>query len=225
METLLSTLAIRGHEGVERDDLVEAVWPDSERSLGVQSLNTLVYSLRRMLGDSLHQGPPVVHGNGRYRLNTEGGVSVDVVDFDHEIDCGDRLMRAGEIEAAMELYENAIVIYRGDLTVGRYVGEVLERERLRARYLSLWAHLGDHHYASGQYEEALANALSLLRNDPCREDAHRMVMRCYVRLGQRAQALRQYRACVHALDDEFGARPETETSVLFELIRLSPDDV
>jgi DNA-binding SARP family transcriptional activator len=224
-ETFLATLAFHGKPGIHRDSLIELVWPEAEPVLGAQSLNTLVYSLRRMLGDAVHHGSPVVHGNGRYRLNVEGGVSIDIAEFDDEIDHGDRLMRAGNVDAAMQSYESAIALYEGDLEVGPEVGQVLERERLRARYLSLWAHLGDHHYRIGAYDEALSNALALLRNDPCREDAHRMVMRCYVRLGQRAQALRQYGTCVAGLDMEFGARPEKATTVLYEMVRLNPDDV
>jgi len=178
-----------------------------------------------MLGDAVRYGSPVVHGNGWYRLNTEGGISIDVDDFDDEIDHGDRLMRAGQTSAAIPSYERAIGLYEGDLHVGAEVGQVVERERLRARFLSVRARLGEYHYGQGAYAEALSNGLALLRNDPCREDAHRMVMRCYVRLGQRSQALRQYGTCLIALEREFDARPETATTELYELVRLNPDGV
>jgi DNA-binding SARP family transcriptional activator len=69
---------------------------------------------------------------------------------------------------------------------------------------------------------ALLHALDLLRHDPCREDAHRMAMRCYVRQGERAQALRQYRLCREVLAIEFEAAPEPATESLYELVRLDP---
>jgi hypothetical protein len=50
-------------------------------------------------------------------------------------------------------------------------------------------------------------------------------MRCYVRLGERARALRQYRICCESLDAEFEAPPEPLTEALFNRIRLDPDCV
>ena len=100
------------------------------------------------------------------------------------------------------------ILYEGDLVIASDVRHVLERERLRARYLSVRARLADHHFAVGDYASALRNALDLLAHDPCREDAHRMTMRCYVRRGERAPALRQYRVCREILALEFDVSPE-----------------
>ncbi len=55
---------------------------------------------------------------------------------------------------------------------------------------------------------------------PCREDAYRMLMRCYIRRGERAAALNLYRRCVDILRAEFDAVPEPTTTALFEQIRL-----
>ena len=111
-------------------------------------------------------------------------------------------------------YRSALELYAGDLTIGYSIQHVIERERLRARYLSIYAHLADLHFEAGDYEQTLVNALRLLAYDPCREDAHRMAMRCYVRLGQRAQAMRQYRICAEVLALEYDARPEELTEEL-----------
>jgi len=69
---------------------------------------------------------------------------------------------------------------------------------------------------------ALRYALRLLASDPCREDAHRLVMRCHVRLGERSQAFRQYQTCERMLSEEFGVHPEPLTVSLFEQVRTSP---
>jgi len=50
-------------------------------------------------------------------------------------------------------------------------------------------------------------------------------MRCYVRVGQRAQALRQYRICREVLALEFDARPEESTEELYRLVRTEPGRV
>ena len=198
------------------------IWPGTEIGLSVQALHTLVYSLRRSFRDALGGYGPVVSADGRYRLNAEAGVVVDVDRFDLVVDHADRLARAGQVETAISGYGDAVRLYDGDLIVGSDIRHVLERERLRARYLTIRARLADHHLAEGDLEAALVDALDVLVHDPCREDAHRMAMTCYVRLGQRAQALRQYRICQTILMSEFEAVPEQGTEELYELVRLEP---
>jgi hypothetical protein len=50
-------------------------------------------------------------------------------------------------------------------------------------------------------------------------------MRAYVRLGARAQALRQYNLCRTILANEFEAVPEPATEQLFNLVRTNPGRV
>ncbi len=40
-------------------------------------------------------------------------------------------------------------------------------------------------------------------------------MKCFVRLGQRARALRQYRLCEQALRDDYEVTPSPETRALY----------
>ena len=87
------------------------------------------------------------------------------------------------------------------------------------------ARLADYHFGHGEYATCLDVAWRLLGHDPCREDAHRLVMQCYTRLGERAHALRQYRLCTEILRTEFDAAPEPATLALFDQIRLSPERV
>ena len=82
--------------------------------------------------------------------------------------------------------------------------------------------LADHHYSHDAPSKALHYTQRILAHDPCREDAHRQAMRCYVRLGQRAQAFRQYNLCCQALSTEFDVQPEPATVALYEQIRLDP---
>lgn len=222
---LLSNLALRYLPGINRDELLDLLWPATSAALAAQSLNTLVYTIHRELGDALAGRPPIVHLDGRYRLNVEGGVVVDVAEFDAAVNDGDRLSRDGRSDEAMVSYGGAAAMYTGDLVLGSEVQHVIECERLRARYLYARSRLADHHFTTGSFAMALDHALGVLAHDPCREDAHRMAMRSYVRLGERAQALRQYRLCRDALLREFDAPPERATLELFELIRLDPSVV
>lgn len=222
-QTLIGNLALRRGPGVGREELITLLWPTSSLGLAGQALNTLVYSVHRALGDALDGRQPIFRDHDRYRLDE--GVVVDVVEFDAAVDRADWLVRAGEPSAAIKSYERAASLYRGDLVFSSDIAHLIERERLRGRYLRVRAVLAEDQFARGAFAGALADALRILACDPCREDAHRMAMRTYVRLGERAQALRQYRLCRDILAREFDAPPESATDELFDLIRLRPTSV
>jgi DNA-binding SARP family transcriptional activator len=225
VEKLVGLLAFHGEAGVGRDELLGFVWPDSDNDLAGQSLNTLVHSLARSFSDALSGNPPILRRAGRYCLNTDQGVAIDVREFDAAVDAGNRQARSGDLEGARRAYQHAVDLYAGDLAIGSGIQHLIERERLRARFLSVYAHLADLAFAAADYERTLVSALQLLGYDPCREDAHRLAMRCYVRIGQRAQALRQYRICREVLALEFDARPEESTEELYLLVRTDPGRV
>jgi DNA-binding SARP family transcriptional activator len=191
----------------------------------LHAFNSLVHALRPLLGDALGGAPPVMYASGAYRLNVDAGVCVDIGQFEALAGHATRQLRAGDADAAMSSWRTAVAMYRGDVCAVHDVRGVVERERLRALHLSLLASMADRCFDDGDYKTALEHALRLLSHDPCREDAHRVVMRCHVRLGERAQALRQYRTCLEILRTEFSACPETATEALFERVRLSPESV
>jgi DNA-binding SARP family transcriptional activator len=137
----------------------------------------------------------------------------------------DRQLRAGDHDAAKRSWLRAVALYHGEICAADDMLAIVQRERVRALYLSLLGRLADQYFRECDYQAALDYALQLLSHDPCREDAHRLVMRTHVRLGVRAQALRQYRVCEQILAAEFDARPEPLTNALFDRVRLDPTDV
>jgi len=225
IEALLSALALSHRHYVPRETLLFRLWPNSEPALAGQSLNGLLYSVRLLLGDRTGGAWPVLSERGGYRLNSEAGISVDVDRFDALASAADSHLRRADAPSAMALYTSAARLYRGDLGPTGDAGVEIERERLRARFLTILARLADHHFHAADYAGSLAHGLALLRADPCREDAHRLLMRCYVRQGERAQAIRQFRLCELVLRSEFEAAPEPATLALLDQIRCHPETV
>jgi DNA-binding SARP family transcriptional activator len=222
MEALLCFLAIRREQPVPRDTLLDRLWPESTVAMAAQSLNSLIYGLHKTLGRAIEGAAPVSYAEGCYRINADAGVGVDVWVFDGLARAGEAQARSGDGSLAVPYYRRAVRLYRGDLCVSSDVRAVVERERLRALYLTLLARLADDAFAHGDYSASLEHALRLLVSEPTREDAHRLVMRSYVRRGERAQALRQYYVCQQILRREFDAVPEPETIALFDRVRLDP---
>jgi DNA-binding SARP family transcriptional activator len=224
-ETLLAYLGLQYERRVPREKLVQALWSTSDLALGLNSLNNLVYNLHKLLGPVLQGAAPVLHQDGYYRLNIAAGIGVDVVCFDALVKTGDQQSRVGDLAAALISYRRAAELYRDDLCLSADPQTIVERERLRARYLMLLAQLAEHYYHTGDYTACLEYAWQLLARDPCREDAHCLVMRCYVRRGERTAALRHYQVCVDLLREQLDVPPEPATVALFEQIRVQPDRI
>ncbi len=224
-EALLSALALPGGRRLTRATLLSLLYPDQDIALAGQALNSLVYTLKKRLADALAGAPPVLHDDGGYWLNVEAGVATDVAAFESHAACGDQAARLGCMDMAALHYHRAAALYRGDLEAASDLCAVVERERLRIRCLTLLARLADLHFAQADYAACLEDAWRLLSRDPYREDAHRLVMQCYVRLGERAQALHQFRLCQDLLRAEFDAAPEPATVALFNQIRVAPECV
>ena len=224
-EALLCHLALRYASGSPRAVLLATLWPDSDATLAGEALRGRVKSLHTLLRAALGGAAPVLQVDGGLRLNAAAGVSVDIAHFDALATTGDQQTRAGDTVAAAAAYQHAVHLYRGDLCVAPDLHAAVERERLRARYLSLLASLAMYAYAAGDDAACLAYAQRLLAHDPCREDAHRLVMRCHVRRGERAQALHHYGVCVDILRAAYATTPEPATVALFEQVRRDPGSV
>ena len=220
-KALFLTLGLRHSDPVPREIVLSEVWPDAaDASLAGQSLN----SLHKQLGDALRGSPPVLHVQGSYQLNLEAGVGIDTASFEALATAGDREVESS-LSSVVSSYESAISLYKGDLHTGEIDQALIERERLRSLYLTVLARLASHYYVEGELDAALQTALRLLNHDACREDAHRIVMRCHVLRGERTQAMRQYQLCAQLLRSEFDVDPEPGTVELFEQIRQDPASV
>ena len=225
VEMLLAELAVRADGGAPREELMTTIWPGSDPPLASHSLNELVSSLHRQFSDVLGGDGPVIRAGGRYRLNMSAGVGLDIAAFEAAADAGDAWLRSGDVDAGRRAYAEALALYRGDLCIASDVRHIVDRERLRMRYLGLQSALADSLFEERDYRGALERSLDLLSHDPCREDAHRLVIRCYMRLGERAQALRQYQLCRTILRTEFEAEPEAATTALYHKVRLDPASI
>lgn len=224
-ESLLANLALGPGYALPRETLLQTLWPNIDLALASQSLNSLVYSLRKLLSDQIGGAPPIVQSDGYYRINVEAGVGLDVDWFTKLAKAGEQQAHAGNRAAAIDAYQRAVQLYQGDLCTCGDLQAMIEREYLRSLFLTLLARLADESYSDGDWSACLDYAMRLLSIDSCREDAHRLVMRCHVRQGERAQALHQYRLCQAVLRSEFDAGPEPATTTLYNQIRLEPECV
>jgi LuxR family maltose regulon positive regulatory protein len=140
----------------------------------------------------------------------------DVEQFDERHEEGRRLEREGRPEEALAEYERAVELYGGDYLVEDLYEDwtMIERERLANAYVGMLDRLAAHYLEIGRIRESIEACYRVLEEDRCHEEGHRLLMRCYAKLGQRGRALRQYRLCERILGQEYGTAPSPETRSL-----------
>ena len=200
---LLAYLIFSGDRPVTRDQIAEALWPETDPEAGTSALHTALYHLRRALGPSAEG--TVTFAGGAYRFDRE---SADV-----DLDRFHRLAAAAEPEA----WRSAIALYRGDLLEGLdYPWCEGPRARARSQYLHSLRRLGEHLRQAHRWGEAAHILQLLVQVDPLAEDGHQALMECYAALGNRSAALQQYRTLVRLLDEELGLAPSAGAQELYK---------
>ncbi|HEY74805.1 MAG TPA: AAA family ATPase [Thermoflexia bacterium] len=211
--SLLAYLIVHRERSHPRERLADLFWPDRPRARSLRSLSTALWRVRRTLppgGDYILADPHTV------QFNPRSDYWLDVEAFEQGVqDAKSRAQDAEGMESCLLCLATCIELYRGDFLEGFYDDWCLEeRYRLEGMYLGALERLMVLHEALDQPREALRYGDRLLACDPLREDVHRAVIRLQVRLGNRAEAVRQARWCRAVLWSELGAEPAPETVAL-----------
>jgi LuxR family transcriptional regulator, maltose regulon positive regulatory protein len=150
----------------------------------------------------------------RYRFNRALDYEYDVESFGAKLEQARAATppdeRAAAFGAAVDLYKGP---YLPDMD-GIWIYS--ERERLWQGCVEATLGLAGRRLETGAYGSALELCQRLLVQDPCLEEAHRVLMRAHAALGNRAGMTRQFERCRQALAEEANAPLSAETQMLFD---------
>jgi DNA-binding SARP family transcriptional activator len=193
-----------------------ALWPDASPSKLRNRLSTAIYHLRRALGNPQR----IVFEDDLYRFNRTLDYRFDVEVFEADLVQASRVQTQTP-DRAIALLQEAIALYRGDFVEDFLEGEwfLLRREELRRKYLDALLNLGQLLSARRDYAHAAECYRRAIEKDEVLEEAHRELMRCYARLGERGQALRHYQTFAQLIRDELGSSPAAESAALYERLK------
>ncbi len=209
------------HTARTREQIGLALWPDASPARLRSHLSNSLYHLRRALG----RPEWVVFENDAYAFNRaltawEGSPAYwfDLEAFESHLAAARRLQDTAQ---AIHHLEEAIALVRGEFLEDFSQGDwfILQREEIRRKHLEALLALGRLHFEQAEYGRAAEAYRRAIAQDSYLEAAHRGLMRCYARLGERGGALRHYQALVELMRDELGAPPAPETTALFERLR------
>ena len=213
---LLFYLAINA-KSQSRDTLATLLWPDNNQKQARLALNRHLFELREQLGGDWLESDHQTIG-----LRADADLWLDVDLFQrHLATC------AGAIPTCRTPLTQAVSLYRADFLTGFTLldcpefdeWQFFQSEGLRQQFAAALERLIQIQQDQDDYEAAIPHARRWVALDPLHEPAQRYLMQLYAQTGQQAAALRQYQLCCQTLEDELGAAPDAQTTMLYERIR------
>lgn len=183
---------------------MDALWPDEAPDRLGNRLSAALSVVRGVL-DPDHSLPPdhyVTADASALHLDLHH-LDVDVEAFLADADAGQRLLRAGRTEDAIELLSLAEAAYAGDfLEEDPYEDWAVGlREEARAAYIRLVSALAQHATRDGDLDSAIRWFLRLLERDPYDENAHLRLVSALEEAGRLGEARRRYRLYVDRMEE------------------------
>jgi DNA-binding SARP family transcriptional activator/predicted ATPase len=216
--TICKILLARQGEVLPSDQIIDLLWPTDDPADARRRLHVRISQLRRVLGAGKTCLQTV---DGGYLFQPDETCWLDVDEFQTRISEGDRYQEAGQQPEAIQAYEQARQLYRGDfLPEDLYADWAFAvREHYRERFLTLLIELAESYAQQGRYRLALARAREAQACDPLRESITVRLMLYHYYAGERSQALRAFERCRQVLAAELAIEPLESTRHLAEQIR------
>ncbi len=170
---------------VTRNQICEVFWPDLDIDQAVNVFHVTKRRLHKALGMDI-----LSHDGTYYRINTEIPFYFDAFEFVESL----LLCRHGDPPDAFQIWQNVAKLYRGPFLQGHSDGWIDERrEAYSAANTEALTQIADIWSEQGNDELALLTLGKAIDADFSIEAIHLKLLRLYVRLGRRAEAVAHYR--------------------------------
>jgi DNA-binding SARP family transcriptional activator len=188
---LLRLLALGCDRDIHREQLVDALWPGVDVTIGTRRLQVAVSSVRQLLEQAGLPGTDMLarHGDA-YRLAAPEGGTIDVREFERSLREAARSAARGDTMGSIASRESALALYRGDLLPEDGPAEyiVVERERFRLDAAAAAAALAQDCRTVGNHRQALGAARQSLQLDRYQDLAWRLLVELHEEAGDNSAA-------------------------------------
>lgn len=196
-------------QGVGREQVLEALWPETDPDEAAEKFWRQLGDIRRSLRHDSNPTAKFIDKSGDiYR--------VESADFDVDVWRFDRfLAQAATGDGVREALNGAVDLYRGEFLGGIYYEWADElRDHFRSQLMDALSTLAETCGTDGDFEESariFARAISL---EPYAEHMYRQQMIAYGKLGRATDIARVYRELEAALSEALDAEPTGVTVAL-----------
>jgi len=233
---LLTFLAV-SREPQSRDRVLGLLWAESASDAARKNLRNMLWSIRKALGEdavtsdddhlALGESTWVDVRELEQFVMLSGAKHLSNTPRDASRSSQTSLLRmTNSAESEIPSLQSAIDLYRAPLLDGLTLSDApdfeiwltTERERLAQLVARALDSLVKAQRANNDWRAVIETATRALTFDNLQEPMHRALMEAHARLGERAEALRQYDTLSAALERELGVKPLPETDKLRQAI-------
>jgi DNA-binding SARP family transcriptional activator len=219
---LLQILATRPGLKVNRDQLIEFLWPKLDQHAANNRLYHTIHTLRKIFQrcDAPESAPIVLLQAGELSLNPVHCITVDSVEH---LSIISKARSENDKSRVQKLLEQAIKNYQGDLLANNLYEDWLGQHREECKLSFIWAldELARITHLHGNPHNSIALYQKLVDVEPVNELAHRKLMELYVTTQHPERALQQYSICRRYLQRDLDVEPTPETTALAKRIAIA----
>ncbi len=219
---LLKAIVAHGSRQVPKDQLIEALWPEAAPGLGEMNFKITLHRLRKSLEPGMDRtfGSSYVHLRANSICLNEELCKTDLDDFQTLSRRGEQKERAGDIGAALLLYNGAVDLYQGDFLSEELYSPWIDAKRneLRKRYTDLLYRIADIQEKRGTSKVAIDCYVKIIRIDPLSEQVYQRLMTLYASRGKRTEAIKVYHDCRKAIREGLDTEPGRLTTSIYRKI-------
>jgi DNA-binding SARP family transcriptional activator len=205
-------LLMRYGKSVTVDELLDAIWPDSDAKSAEILLATSLTQVRKALAIYMPKHRFIKTRDRSYLLqfnaDAEHGAitTIDFLEFKSLIENARKALSNQEKRAR---YEKALAHYGGEFLREDAMEEwtSYERETLKDAYLSAAGFLADHAFAEKDYSTAHSLARKMLDQDATLEKAYQVMIKSLLAQSLPAEAQKVFQQCAVAFKKELDSPP------------------
>lgn len=215
-------IATSRHRRVDKDILIDMFWPDEDFEAVEKNFHPTISHIRKALNSrQAFKQNYLVFRDGAYQLNPELAYFIDTEQFEEYISAAEIAKREKDNKGFRRSLESAHALYRGEFMAGVYEDWAEEqRHYFKEQFSRVLSALAKLSFAEKSWSSALKFASEALKEDPYREDMHRLVMKVFAAQSKPAAIKEQFESMQAMLKKELGVEPAAETRRVFnELLK------
>jgi DNA-binding SARP family transcriptional activator len=208
-------LIAAGGKNVPEEQIVDALWPDSEGDAGHSTFTTTISRLRQLLDND-----KAVQVSGRAVTLDPRFCYVDIWAFEALVQDAERSLRNRQENVGAH---SAIALKIFDLYRGSFLSEeaasswmISCRDRLRDKLVRYVFKAGTSLEEQDCWAEAVELYRRALETDDSSEEVCQRLMSCHLRLGQQAEPVFAYKRFRQTLLKRHGIAPSDRTEALYQ---------
>lgn len=211
---LLKALIALGGRNVSEQRLLDRLWSEEDGDKAHNTFSTTLNRLRKLLGNE-----SIILIEGSLSLNPKY-CWLDIWSFQELVRAAEKANQKNDWHKFEQSAQNALNLYRNHFLTDEADESwaIVLRERLRNQYLKTISTLANGLQLKGDWRLALNCYQKGLDVESLSEEFYQGLMRCYQKLGLKAEALESYHRCKRILSISLGVEPSMVTQQLYHSI-------